>query len=335
MKLDIKLLKKLCLIPAASRNEQPMISFILNYCYNIDNLEFELDHYNNLFITKNTNNPDYYPCVIAHMDRIITHKGPYGVNVKAGTITGFHKVDKSPCGLGLDDGVGICCALQLLDKLPNLKVVFTTEEEIGAIGAREATTNIDFLSNVRYFLQADRRGNSDFIVHTNGIQVSSPEFIKDLTPLMHTYGYLQATGTLTDVGEFCEELGISGCNLSCGYYGAHSSKEYGIIEDIQRCLDLMEEIILTLPEDKVYTLEVKKYWYSKEDDPYGLYRDYYGYDDDTYDFEWKPDEDAWEKYDEACKKAEEEAPKELAYDEIPCDYCKNMDCMNCKYVNGF
>ena len=37
----------------------------------------------------------------------------------------------------------------------------------------------------------------------------------------------------------------------------------------------------------------------------------------------------------ACKKAEEEFPKELAYDEIPCDYCKNMDCMNCKYVNGF
>ena len=27
--------------------------------------------------------------------------------------------------------------------------------------------------------------------------------------------------------------------------------------------------------------------------------------------------------------------KELSYDEIPCDYCRNMDCMNCKYVNGF
>ena len=77
----------------------------------------------------------------------------------------------------------------------------------------------------------------------------------------------------------------------------------------------------------------KKYWYSKEDDPYGLYDDCYGYDD--YDFEWKPDEDAWEKYDNACKKAEEEFPKELAYDEIPCDYCKNMDCMNCKYINAF
>ena len=55
----------------------------------------------------------------------------------------------------------------------------------------------------------------------------------------------------------------------------------------------MEEIILTLPEDKVYTLDVKKYWYGKKDDPYGLYTRDYGYDN-AYDFEWKPDEDAWE-----------------------------------------
>ena len=327
MKLDLKLLKKLCLITSPSRNEQPMISFIINYCYNIPNLTFEMDHYNNLFLTKNTTNPKYYCCVVAHLDQIVTNKGPFGVNIKAGLITGYHKVDKSSCGLGLDDGVGICIALQLLKSQPNLKVLFTTEEELGAIGAREATTNIDFLSDVRYFLQADRKGNSDFITYTNCIDVCSPEFISDMMPIMHKYGYKQAAGTLTDVGELCEELGISGCNLSCGYYAPHSSKEYGVVEDIQRCLNLMEEVINTLPEDKVYTLDVKKSYhnYSYEDDPYGIYDDY------GYDFDWKPDKDAWTKYDEACKAAEE-APIEVPFEEIPCDHCRDMDCMHCPYT---
>lgn len=332
MKLDLKLLKKLCLITSPSRNEHPMISFIINYCYNIPNLTFEIDHYNNLFITKNTTNPEYYSCMIAHLDQIVTSKGPYGISVHAGLITGYHKVDKSPCSLGLDDKAGVCIALQLLKELPDLKVIFTTEEEMGAIGAREAAANIDFLSNIRYFLQADRKGNSDFITHTNGIDVSSSEFIKRLTPIMQKYDYKQAVGTLTDVGEFCEELGISGCNLSCGYYLAHTSKEYGIIADIQKCLDLVEEILTTVVEDKTYTLEVKKSWYSKnynyEDDPYGIYNEY-----GDYDFDWKPDESAWEKYNSACEKAENEFPKELNPDEIPCDYCKDMDCMHCPYIN--
>lgn len=330
MKLDIKLLKKLCLIPSPSRNEQPMITAIINYCYTIPNIKFEIDHYNNLFITKNTTNPEYYPCICAHMDQIITHKTPYFVHIQNGIIAGQHIKDKSPCGLGLDDKVGICLALQLLKSLSNLKVVFTTEEELGAIGAREATTNIDFFSNVRYFLQADRKGSSDFITFTNGLTIASPEFIEDVMPIMTKYGYSQTSGTLTDVGEFCEELGISGCNLSCGYSLAHSAKEYGILAHMQSCLDLMEEILLTLPEDKVYDLEVKRrYSYNSEDDPYKLY-DQYGYD-----FEWEPEMDDWEKYDAACRKAEKEYAHETDFEEIPCDHCRDMDCMNCKYINAF
>ena len=334
MKIDIKLLKKLCMIPSASRNEQPIISFVINYCRDIPNLTFELDHYNNLFITKNTNNPNYYACVLAHMDQVITHKSPFCIRLQNGIISGYHKSDQTPCSLGLDDKVGICIALQLLKALPDLKIVFTTEEEIGAIGAREATTNLDFLSDVRFFLQADRKGCSDFITFTNGITVTSPEFIVDMTPITQRYGYTQAAGTLTDVGEFCEELGISGCNLSCGYYLQHSSKEYGVLEQMTNCLNLMEEIILTLPQDKVYNLDVARYGYgygygygynySQEDDPYGIY-----------DYEWKPDEDEWEKYNQACIKAEQESPSECDEDHIPCDFCKNWDCMNCKYINDF
>lgn len=322
MKLDLKLLKRLYLVNSPSRGEQPMMSFIINHCYKIPNLKFEIDHYNNLFITKNTTNPEYYPCVVAHMDRVVTNHGPYRVVVNNGVIKGEHIRNGLPSGLGADDSNGICIALQLLKEMPNLKVVFTTEEEIGAIGAREAALNIDFLNDIMYFLQADRRGSSDLITDTNGITVVSPEFLTDLSPIMIKYGYQEdPTGTLTDIGELCEQLKICGCNISCGYYGAHSSKEYTVISELQNCLNFMEEVINTL-QGKVYELDVK-YTYSS-------------YYNDGYDFDWAPDMDEWEKYDAACRKAEAEAPKEIDYESIPCDTCRDMDCMNCKYMlNAF
>lgn len=68
MKLDLNLLKKLLVIDHPSKHEYPMISFIINECYKIGNLIFEMDDFNNIFITRNSTNPEYYPCVISHMD---------------------------------------------------------------------------------------------------------------------------------------------------------------------------------------------------------------------------------------------------------------------------
>ena len=142
---------------------------------------------------------------------------------------------------------------------------------------------------------------------------------------MLKYGYKEdPTGTLTDVGELCGELRLAGCNISCGYYNQHTSKEFTRVSELQNCLNFMEEIINTLPS-KQYDLEVKYDNYYGYHDPYGLY--------DDYDFDWKPDITAWDKYDEACKKAEQESPKEIDYESIPCDTCRDMDCMHCKYLN--
>lgn len=336
MKLDLKLLKRLYMIDHPSTQEHQMTSFIINYCYKIPNLTFELDHYGNLFITKNTSNPEYYPCLIAHMDQVVTNKGPYGIKIMDGIISGYHKLDGSPCSLGADDANGICVALQLLKTIPNLKCIFTVEEEVGAIGAREATYNVDFLYNVKYFIQADRRGSSDLITYTNCIDVTSPEFLTHIAPLMAKYGYTKASGTFTDVGELCEETKISGCNVSCGYRKEHTVNEYTVIADLQNCLNFIEEILLTLTEERVYEIEIKYNYYG-----YG----YYGGNSVSsgYDFDWIPDayDDSWDKYDEACAKAdglfprdvEEPYQKSIDYESIPCDTCPDMDCKNCKHFN--
>ena len=49
MKLDLALLKRLLVIDHPSKQEWPMLSFIINECYKIGNLEFEMDCYNNIF----------------------------------------------------------------------------------------------------------------------------------------------------------------------------------------------------------------------------------------------------------------------------------------------
>ena len=291
-----------------------MITFILNYCKNIPNVVFELDHYNNLFITKNTNNPETYACLLAHMDQIETNKGAYRVYESNGVFYGLHKLDGSRCGLGCDDANGICVALQMLEVLPDLKVIFTTEEELGAKGAIEACFNTDFLYNIRYFLQADRRGSSDLITHTNCIDVVTDEFISDLKPIMTKYGYSENTGTFTDVGELVENVKVCGVNISCGYYSEHTSNEYCKISELENCLNFIYEILTTLNSEKQYHIEINRY-----SSNYSYY---------------------WDYEPRANNKIEEEAPSEFEDfsdfpNSLPCDKCRNMDCMNCKYLNDY
>lgn len=310
MKLNIKLLKDLYMIDHPSGSEHQMITFILNYCRKIPNITFELDHYNNLFITKNTNNPETYPCILAHTDQITTNKGPYRIYESNGILCGIHKSDGSRCGLGCDDANGICVALQLLEELPDLKCIFTTEEELGGKGAEEACFNTDFLFDIKYFLQADRRGSSDLITHTNWIDVVTEEFLQDLMPIMLKYNYKENYGTFTDVGELVKQTGICGVNISCGYYKEHTFNEYCNKTELENCLNFIYEIITTLNSDKQYTIKIEY---------------------DPYNFNWN------------CEPSvETECPSEFNnssvidfYNQIPCDTCAEMDCMNCKYTNGY
>lgn len=299
MKLNLKLLKRLFLIDHESEFEHDMISFILNYCYKIPNLTFEIGQKGNLFITKNTNDVDDYACVVAHLDGVNSFYGNRELVYNNGVITARYIKSGLQCGLNADDSCGICCALQLLEVFPNLKVCFTVQEEIGGIGAKLAADNISFFSNVRYMLQADRRGKNDLITKTNGIDSASEVFVKDIQDIMSKYGYKEATGTFTDIGVIAEELCISGVNISCGYSNEHLYTESCNITDLENCLNFMYSIIKKLDtNNKYYTIEKQKSSYT----PSIYYRDYV----DDY-------------------------PREYDYynEDLPCNKCTTQDCMNC------
>lgn len=259
MEINLKLLKKILLTERPPGKEFKMISLILNHCQKIPNISYILDEENNLFVTKNTNNQKYVSCIIAHMDQIITHRGPRVISIRNGEIRGFHKEDHSQCSLGADDGLGICIALQLLEVLEDVKVLFTIQEEIGGTGAYVACINKKFFDNVNFFVQADRRGASDLIVHTNGIYTASDEFVNDIQDLTKKYGYFCNYGTFTDVGILSESFFISGVNISCGYYNEHSKEEYTIISDTENCLNYIFEILTKLNNHNPYIINVNKH----------------------------------------------------------------------------
>ena len=304
MKVNLKLLKRLYLIDHESTNEHDMISFILNYCYKIPHLTFSIDKERNLFITKNTTNPESYACVVAHMDTVHTFTSARELIIRDGIISAQYIKSGLPCGLNADDCNGILVALQLLETLPNLKVCFTTQEEIGGKGAYEAANNIEFFLDVRYLIQADRRGNSDLIIHTNGIDSASENFVEDIKPLMEKYKYFEESGTFTDIGVLASELLISGVNVSCGYYNEHTFKECCNINELNNCLNFIHDIIVSLDnQDTVYVIKMQKSYTNS------LY-DYSKYDYGNYEYDDSPKDDY----------------------ALPCDHCLNQDCMNCKYT---
>lgn len=302
MKINLKLLKRLYLIDHTSEQEHVMISFILNYCYKIPHLTFEIDEERNIFITKNTTNPDTYACVVAHLDGVNDFYTNRELVINNNIISARYISSKIQCGLNADDANGICCALQLLETLPNLKVLFTTQEEIGGIGAKKACENLIFFDDVRYCLQADRHGAHDLIYFTNGIRTAPDIFIKDIQPVMDKYFYKLNTGTFTDIGVIANKLQIAGVNISCGYYHEHFTNEICDVVELNNCLNFMYEVITSLDSSETfYSTPVQQ----KSEAPQSMWDD---------------------------------SPKEYDFtygEPIPCETCSNQDCMNCKAFNEF
>ena len=269
MKINKKLLKILYLINRPSGNEKGMINFLINYCSKIPKTHIELDDYDNLFITRNTTNPTSYPCIVAHTDAVFNFPEPREIIESGNILTARYIRTKQSCGLTADDANGILIALQLLENLPNLKVCFTVEEESGGTGAKWACKNSAFFHDVRYIIQPDRRGNSDLIVHTNGIEICDDEFIKDAASIICAYDYQCNIGTFTDVGILSGTLGISGVNVSCGYKNEHTHEEECNVVDLEKCLNFIYTLIQTLPQNKYYEVDIEpEYTYPSDKDDY-------------------------------------------------------------------
>lgn len=233
----MKLLKTLLEIHSPSGNEMDMQDFIMEFCTNLG-LKPKMDEYGNIFVTSGM--ADSYPCVVAHMDEVhesrpedwtlVAHEGTlFAVSFENGTM----------CGIGADDKNGIWVALKMLEKRSPMKAAFFVAEENGCIGSSNA--DLEFFKDCRFIVECDRRNAHDFISCASGVQICSAEFIADANPAQ--FGYTEARGYSTDVLALTRhEVGISCCNLSCGYYHPHCDNEFTVFTELENCLHFVEFI---------------------------------------------------------------------------------------------
>ena len=195
--------------------------------------------------------------LVAHLDTVYS-KPPKKINV-------FNNIIQSPQGIGGDDRCGVYIILKLLEKGLRPSVLFTTDEEIGGIGASEFTFDVDEL-DVNFILQLDRRGKNDVVRYDDDNY--------ELTRYIETFGFKETFGTFSDISIIAPYYNISAVNLSCGYYNEHRGASE--IIDFKIVKEVLSKVykILKAPNDKKYIYKEHKYIYKYIYDDYNWYDDY-------------------------------------------------------------
>lgn len=176
-----------------------------------------------------------------------------------------YRVLWSPDGLGADDRAGVLAILQLIKKGYRPYVLFTDGEEKGGWGAFEAAEQLD-PPNVYMIIEFDRRGSNDAVYYA----CDCPE----LEEYIQSYGFEKAVGTFSDISVLCPAWGIAGVNLSTGYYNAHSKAEYLKLDELERNISRVAEMLENPPKELFeYREAYFAYGYSGYGtaDEYGLY----------------------------------------------------------------
>lgn len=166
--------------------------------------------------------------VTAHMDTV--HEKPRG-KVKDVLITyaGGKTAISSKQGIGGDDRCGVYMIQQLVEKYKlRPTIVFCEDEEIGGVGSGKLCKNKDLISELskeNFFIELDRAHDKDLV------------YYDDMNDEFHNWcekvtGYFEATGSFSDISNLCPDTGISGVNISCGYYKAHTTEEFVIFEEM-------------------------------------------------------------------------------------------------------
>ena len=238
----MELLKQLYKIHSPSGNERVMKKFIRKYVWkHIPDVKIETDRKGNLYLIKGV--AETYPCIVAHLDQVQREHSKDFIPVETKElIFGYSPRNRKQEGLGADDKNGIWIALKCLKKCKTLKVALFVEEETGCQGSNQA--DMDFFKDCRFVIQPDRRGYKDLITTIGWTDLCSADFLKAIG--YEKFSYQETEGLFTDVLTLKERgLEVSCINLSCGYYEAHTDREFTVKKDLLNCLKLVEHIIET------------------------------------------------------------------------------------------
>ena len=161
-----------------------------------------------------------------------------------------HGIMWSPQGLGADDRAGVYSILQLLEYKPY--ILFTTDEEIGGVGARIASKSLK-KPPVNYIIELDRQGKDDCVFYS----CDNPEFTK----YVETFGFQESFGTFSDISYLAPAWGIAAVNLSIGYSRQHTISETLNVRHMVSTIDKVRNMLKDKPKFYEYIEEESKWGY--------------------------------------------------------------------------
>ena len=148
----------------------------------------------------------------AHMDTVFKHP-PQDIFYDR-----VKNVMWSPDGLGADDRAGVYSIVQIIKAGLRPTVIFTTDEELGCLGAEKLVKEIpDAPTELKYIIELDRRGSNDCVFYS----CVNPKFDE----YVESFGFVTNFGSFSDISVICPQWGVAGVNLSIGYYDEHSISE--------------------------------------------------------------------------------------------------------------
>lgn len=197
--------------------------------------------------------------LVAHMDTVFS-KQPEDV---------FYDTRKnviwSPQGLGADDRAGVFAILQIIKSGLRPHVIFTTDEEMGCVGASVLAEEKCPFKDLRYIIELDRRGSNDCVFYDCDNA--------DFEEYVEKFGFITAWGSFSDISMICPSWKIAGVNLSVGYRDEHSISE---ILNVGPLLATIEKVKIMLTETEIPSFEYIETPYARYLHP--LLKSYYGAD---------------------------------------------------------
>lgn len=299
-------LKKILSIQSESYNQWRMFAYIIRTLKSMG-VDYGVSE-GNIYASKGER--QIKPCIVAHMDTVHDiFNGTLSIIEAGSRFTGFNITTMKQVGIGGDDKVGVFIALELLRNHDNMKCVFFRDEETGCNGSSQA--NLLFFNDCSFVLQADRRGNKDFIDIASGTKMQSKAFKKAVRPYLKDYGYDFEHGMMTDVMQL-KENGLSVCaaNISCGYYRPHSADEFVDYDDVMNCYNLMNDLCVNLGNTQWHHARERRSYYGGWGHSWDKDNNYKsGYNSWTSDKATKADrtKQYWDEYERIWKASEDEA----------------------------
>ena len=150
----INIFKEITKIPHCSGNTEKLQEFIENYAKKRGFIVFR-DKAGNILAYKDT--PKL--ALQSHIDMVCVGDAP---KIEIIEENGYLKAKNST--LGADNGIGVAIMLAFMDEYTDIEYLFTNDEEIGLIGAK----NLEFNIKAPYLLNLDSEDDSEIIIGCAG-----------------------------------------------------------------------------------------------------------------------------------------------------------------------